>query len=908
MRMARVAVLLVVCGAAGAQVSYVAGPNGTVTVLVAHDGDTLRLGPQLFGLRYADGGTITAADLRLAGPPQRVDGGLSAVFTGPDIRVAWRIAPLADRPCWRVGLDVTAPRPVVRCDVLRIEAAPAPDLGGFGQPWFLGERWFVGVEYPASRQLAEDGVIVASHAPGRTEFASKTAIVGHRGAEANLADAFESYLKATGRPRRSFLQYNSWYDLRGREMTVENFAAIFKGFQDHLLTPYGLRFDAFVPDDGWQDRDSIWEVDRSILPEEFAPLARLLEAGGSRLGIWMPVNGTNLSTAWGREQGYEVSELSDSHYQLVGPRYNAKIREVLKRRIEDGNLNYFKHDFNNFRTRRQPPLGADVDFEENLDAQLALHDYERQLQPDIFLNVTSGMWRSPWWLQHADAIWMGCDDFGYENRWPQPSRRDWAMSYRDQWFWGEYVRQRVQYPLSRLMTHGVIHGKLNQLGGPDETLREWADYVTMYVARGVQLKELYVTPSLMTPDRWRVLGRALQWAEAHAETLDHTRYVGGEPRAGEVYGYVHWAPHEGILVLRNPDVAPGSLRLTLAERPRGYGERGAWRLNRVYPDRAALPDTLTDERPVDVPVIGQSVAVYQLQRAPVGPLATAAECPITGSASIEAGDRVRLRVHAEVSAGAVEPEVQVILRAPAPPKLVPPRLRDAPLAVRTLAGAENVVWRLPLPLGSSDLELWLDSPGALFASSNGRIAVWARAELAGPETPDEPGLPVAMRPLATRCLLPETAYAFASPTARITDDELSQIRAVKVRLEIFDSNDEEPYRDKQVLLNGRPVAQVPANPRHRFSAWHEVILDLTPEAAGAIGRTNTLAVTTAGGDCWKCRGFALAVQKADGAWVATPVDPRVFSTPGRDWLYFEGELWPSGASPAIEVTLPGGTP
>ncbi|NUQ34833.1 MAG: DUF1705 domain-containing protein, partial [Planctomycetaceae bacterium] len=404
-------------------------------------------------------------------------------------------------------------------------------------------------------------------------------------------EAFERYLKQAGRPRRTCLQYNSWYDLRQRELTVTNLQRIFDGFQSGLLRPYHLRFDAFVPDDGWQNKQSIWEVDRAILPDEFAPLARYLEARGSRLGLWMPLNGTNLDIAWGQAQGYLVSELGGRHYQLTDPSYQAAIRAALRHRVADGNLGYFKHDFNNFRTRRHP-LGPEVDFEENLDVQLALHRFERELQPDIFLNVTSGMWLSPWWLLEADTIWMGSGDFGYERTWPQVSRRDWELTYRDQHFYRQYAVEQAQYPLSRLMTHGIIHGRLNRLGGLDETTREWSDSVVFYFARGVQLQELYITPDLMSPEWWRILGRAIQWAGAHAATLDQTRYLGGEPRRGEVYGYVHWGADEGLVAVRNPDSRPATLALTTAERPASLGAPGAWRATRIYPDHGLLPATL----------------------------------------------------------------------------------------------------------------------------------------------------------------------------------------------------------------------------------------------------------------------------------------------------------------------------
>ncbi|MBI2300700.1 MAG: hypothetical protein HYU66_17465 [Armatimonadetes bacterium] len=895
--------LLLPLTAACAEVSVTAD-GGKLRVALTEGRDTLRLGPQLFGLTFADGSRVTAADLRLAGKPAKEkDSRWTAKLAGEAATVTWSLSPpLGKHAWWRVQLQVAAAQPVVRCDVVRLEGAPAAELGGFGQPWYLGGAWFLGVEYPASHQDKDGDVLTASHAPGKAEFTSKAAILGHRGAEAQVRDAFETYLKATGRPRRSFLQYNSWYDLRGREMTVAAFAAIFREFKQHLLDPYHLRFDAFVPDDGWQNHNSIWEVDRSFLPDEYAPLARILEAGGSRLGIWMPLNGTNLSTAWGREQGYEVAETTDSHYMLTGAQYNPKIREVLKHRIEDGHLNYFNHDFNNFRTRRNHPLGPDVDFEENLDAQLAIHAYERQLAPDIFLNVTSGMWLSPWWLQQADTIWMAAGDYGFERRWPLPNPRDTEMSYRDEHFYGQYLRSDYQYPLSRLMTHGIIEGKLAPLGGPHQTVREWSDYVVLYYLRGVQLKELYVTPALPTEPMWRVLGRATQWAQAHAATLDHTRFVGGEPALGQVYGYVHWGPDEGLVAVRNPDVAPGKLSFTLAQRPARVGEKGAWQVTRIYPDNGRLPGELKGAGSIDLPAPGQSVCVYQLTRksgaAPlVPPLA-----PVSGTAKLALESPMAITVTANVRPEAVDPEVEIIVKSPAVPKLLP--LEGTTAQPIASPGQDNVIWRIALQPGESRFTARLQAPAALFSSSVGKLSVWLRSGVRGKLPADRANQLLPMPPTVTVNLLPEQDYSYPSTQASIGDDDLGRVKAVKLRIEVFDSNADAQYRDKQILLNGKPVARVPANPGDRFSAWLPVDIDLNPEQAGPVGRSNTLAVTNAGGDSWKCRGLALAVQRPDGVWVATPVSPRVFCSVA-DWLYTEGEIWSGAHSPEVTLTLPG---
>jgi hypothetical protein len=72
------------------------------------------------------------------------------------------------------------------------------------------------------------------------------------------------------------------------------------------------------------------------------------------------------------------------------------------------------------------------------------------------------------------------------------------------------------------------------------------------VACGRDLGELYLTPSLMTPEAWDILAAGLKWSRAHRDILRDTHWIGGHPLT-EIYGYAAWHPQlGGTLVLRNP--------------------------------------------------------------------------------------------------------------------------------------------------------------------------------------------------------------------------------------------------------------------------------------------------------------------------------------------------------------------
>jgi hypothetical protein len=197
--------------------------------------------------------------------------------------------------------------------------------------------------------------------------------------------------------------------------------------------------------------------------------------------------------------------------------------------------------------------------------------------------------------------------------------------------------------------------------------------------------------------------------------------------------------------------------------------------------------------------------------------------------------------------------------------------------------------------------------GQPFAHPNLRAEAWLVGQ-AGQPTDTDPFAPERLPwAIAQGCasystqLLPETEVPRPAGIT-ITAEELANIKAAKLRIEVFDVNSQAQYRGKKILIGGASVGEVPLN-SGQLSAWQEKIVDLAPEHLGLLRMTNTLVLTNAGGDCYKFRGLALSVQKTDGTWMDTEISGRVCSSV-TGWKYAEGDGFEDDRSPEITVSFP----
>lgn len=468
-------------------------------------------------------------------------------------RVHWCIIARGDEPYLRQEVTIQAGKqslPLSDVQLLHLQDGKARVDGHVAGSPIVSGNFYYGVEHPLSYSSVENGTVTAGikrtlPLPAGQSITYSSVIGTVRPGQ--LRRDFLAYLALErAHPYRPFLHYNSWYDLGfGNRFGAEGVLERMQAFGDELVKKRGVTMDSFLMDDGWDNADSLWGFN-SDFPDGFATLKETAKRYGFGIGVWLsPWGGYNKEKferiAYGESKGYEIV---NGGYALSGPKYYAKFEEVCLNFIRKYGVNQFKFDGTGNAGQVFPGSLFDSDF------SAAIHLIERLRKEDsqLFINLTTGTYPSPFWLRYADSIWRGSNDHGFTGE--GTSRQQW-MTYRDAETYRNIVKKGPLFPLNSLMLHGIIYAqqaeRLNEDPGHD-----FAAEVHSYFGSGTQLQEMYITPSLLTQADWDVLAESAKWARSNAAILQDSHWIGGDPGKGEAYGWASWADNKGILVLRNP--------------------------------------------------------------------------------------------------------------------------------------------------------------------------------------------------------------------------------------------------------------------------------------------------------------------------------------------------------------------
>ena len=240
-------------------------------------------------------------------------------------------------------------------------------------------------------------------------------------------------------------------------------------------------------------------------------------------------------------------EMGPQALSLAGPRYYSRFRDACVGLLKKYGVDYFKFDgFNDVND----PEGSTA-YRSDVEALIRLIRELRTLNPNIFVNPSSGSWPSPFWVLDADSIWRGGGDTGEIAK---GSPRQKFITYRDSVVRDQVLGRSPLYPINSLMIHGIMINSGQRVKSFVEA--DMVSEIRAFFATGTNLQELYITPELMTPRTWDVLAEAAKWSRANSAVLADTHCVGGDPAKYEVYGWASWSKRKAIIGLRNPDDQP----------------------------------------------------------------------------------------------------------------------------------------------------------------------------------------------------------------------------------------------------------------------------------------------------------------------------------------------------------------
>jgi len=469
------------------------------------------------------------------------------------------------------SLALTADRAVPIAEVIFTDAtiADARQVGEVDGSVVVCGDLFLAVEHPLAGNTVDENSRVCCALPrgnvlgaGQTwRYTSVFGVVQ----PGQLRRGFLAYLeRRRARPYRPFLHYNNWYDVvlarPSERFTEPECLEAIEFFGRELVRSRGVKLDAFVWDDGWDDFNSLWGFHKGF-PDGFKKLKRAAAEYGAAQGVWMsPWGGysgaKSTRIAFGKSQGYETNARG---FSMAGAKYGKAFRDVCLNMMREQGVIFFKFDG---MGGGNETTGARAEMADDVDAVLELTRTLRREDPDLFISATVGTWASPFWTFYADSIWRQGGDTGFHGK--GDTRQQW-ITYRDMYCHDRIVQWGPLYPLNSLMLHGPC---ISDRRSPSRMVRNEksvADEIWSFFGSGTNLQELYVSPELLTETMWDQLAGAAKWSRANRDVLVDTHWIGGDPGAGEAYGWASWQPRKGIVALRNPGENSQTFALTLAD-------------------------------------------------------------------------------------------------------------------------------------------------------------------------------------------------------------------------------------------------------------------------------------------------------------------------------------------------------
>ena len=413
--------------------------------------------------------------------------------------------------------------------------------------------------------------------------------------------AFYNYIgkiAAAGASPEFRIQFNSWYD-HMLDITPEKLNKSFNEVGKALVEAGCYMPDCFVCDDGWVDYQGrgFWEFDKKKFPNGLDEVCKNVYLNlKTGFGLWFSPRG-------GYTKQFDFAErLHKNHGMGINKQANdicvADINYVkaLTDRMDElvtrYGITYLKLDGFAAAACKNPDHGHavggynDTAFYTDVWKQwVASFEYLKKKHPKLFINLTSYSHPSPWFLQWADALWIGnSGDVGFEGG---GSMAEKHITYRDMRYRDFYIERRYQVPSLYLYNHDPSYADKMYHEPFEYSYEEFTKFMYMNVFRGTFFHELYFSPDKFTAGRWGIVADSLKFCRYNFDVIGTAKFFGGNTSkffgGSKVYGYMCGKDGKGLMIARNPDVKPQPFAIDQEMILSMFGEEGGYSVKEIYP-------------------------------------------------------------------------------------------------------------------------------------------------------------------------------------------------------------------------------------------------------------------------------------------------------------------------------------
>jgi hypothetical protein len=205
-----------------------------------------------------------------------------------------------------------------------------------GSPIVAGD-FFFGFEFPLSASNVASNHVTSLLArtlplePGQS--ITYSSVIGVAAPNQMRRDFLAYIEQERAHPYRTFLHYNTWYDIGyGERFNEAQALDRIHAFGEELVRKRGVKMDSFLFDDGWDDTRTLWHFNPG-LPIGFSKIHEAAAQSGFGIGVWLSPWG-GYSTAKkqrivaGEASGYETVK---GGFALSAPKYYQTLRADLPR-------------------------------------------------------------------------------------------------------------------------------------------------------------------------------------------------------------------------------------------------------------------------------------------------------------------------------------------------------------------------------------------------------------------------------------------------------------------------------------------------------------------------------------------------------------------------------------------------